>query len=90
MPGSTTAPGRQGTRDDAPHRIAFHRNKSVGTQDDVNFAAQWLAYARLCQRFARSSRMPRRMTRGQRDSLLLRCEGLAPFTPCRFFRRTDA
>jgi hypothetical protein len=58
MPGSTTAPGRQGTRDVAPHRVAFHRNKSVGTQDDVNFAAQWLAYACLCQRFARSLRIP--------------------------------
>jgi hypothetical protein len=58
MPGSTTAPGRQGARDIAPHRVAFHRNKSVGTQDDVNFAAQWLAYAYLCQRFARSLRIP--------------------------------
>lgn len=58
MPGSTTAPGRQGARGSAPNRVAFHRNKSVGTQDDVNFAAQWLAYAYLCQRFARSSRIP--------------------------------
>ncbi len=30
-----------------------------------------------------------RMTRGQHDSLLLRCQGLAPFTPCRFRRRTQ-
>jgi hypothetical protein len=56
MPGSMTAPGQRGTRDDAPRRIAFHRTESVGTQNEVNFAAQWLAYARLCQRFARSSR----------------------------------
>ena len=58
MPGSTTAPGQQGTRVVAPCHVAFHRIKSVGTQDDVNFAAQWLAYAYLCQRFARSSRIP--------------------------------
>lgn len=56
MPGSTTASGPQGARGVAPCDVAFHRLESVGTRDDVNFAAQWLAYARLCQRFARSSR----------------------------------
>ena len=30
------------------------------------------------------------MTRGQHDSLHLCCEGLSPFTPCRFLRRTQA
>ena len=29
------------------------------------------------------------MTRGQHESLLLCCEELAPFAPCRFFRRTQ-
>ena len=52
MPGSTTAPSLQGTRDVAPYHVAFHRHKGMGTRDDVNFAAQWLAYALPCQRFA--------------------------------------
>ena len=52
MPGSPTAPGRPGTRDSAPGRVAFHVTKRVGTRDYVHFAAQWLAYALPCQRFA--------------------------------------
>ena len=33
MPGSPTTPGRPGTRDDAPVRVAFRVVERVGTQD---------------------------------------------------------
>ena len=52
MPGSTTAPGRTGARNGAPVRIAFRQRYSVSAQNDVDFAAQWLAYAIPCRRFA--------------------------------------
>jgi hypothetical protein len=52
MPGSPTTPGRSGTHVNAPVRIAFRFEKSVGTQIDVIFAAQWLAYAIPYRRFA--------------------------------------
>ena len=52
MPGSPTAPGRTGARVDAPVRVAFRQENSVGTQDETTFAAQWLAYAIPCRRFA--------------------------------------
>jgi hypothetical protein len=52
MPGSATAPGRSGACDDAPERVAFRPYDSVGTQDYSSIAAQWLAYAYPCQRFA--------------------------------------
>ena len=52
MPGSTTALGWAGTRNSAPVRIAFRQEKGVGTQENADFAAQWLAYAIPCRRFA--------------------------------------
>ena len=52
MPGSPTTPGRPGARNSAPVRVAFRLQNSVGTRDDVDFAAQWLAYALPCRRFA--------------------------------------
>ena len=52
MPGSQTALGRMGARSSAPARIAFRQRNGVGAQDDVDFAAQWLAYAIPCRRFA--------------------------------------
>ena len=52
MPGSQTALGRMGARNSAPARIAFRQRNGVGAQDDVDFAAQWLAYAIPCRRFA--------------------------------------
>ena len=52
MPGSPTAPGRPGARIDAPVRIAFRFQNGVGTRDEPTFAAQWLAYAIPCRRFA--------------------------------------
>ncbi len=51
MPVSTTTPGRLGARDIAPIRVAFRSVNGVGARD-MPFAAQWLAYALPCQRFA--------------------------------------
>ena len=51
MPGSTTAPGQPGACNDALGRVAFHQRNGVGTQIDVAFAAQWLAYAIPYRRF---------------------------------------
>ena len=45
MPGSTTALSRTGARNNAPTRVAFRQRYGVGAQNDVDFAAQWLAYA---------------------------------------------
>ena len=45
MPGSKTAPGRPGARNGAPVRVAFRQRNGVGAQDEVDFTAQWLAYA---------------------------------------------
>jgi hypothetical protein len=52
MPVSQTTPGRLGARTIAPSRVAFRHRNDVGTQDEGTFAAQWLAYALPCQRFA--------------------------------------
>src|SRR6202022_1522794 len=52
MPVSKTTPGRLGARVIAPIRGAFRHRNDVGTQDEGTFAAQWLAYALPCQRFA--------------------------------------
>jgi hypothetical protein len=52
MPGSMTALGRAGARNNAPTHVAFRQRYGVGAQDDVDFAAQWLAYALPYRRFA--------------------------------------
>jgi hypothetical protein len=52
MPGSPTTPGRPGTREHAPVRVAFRDLKRVGTRDITSYAAQWLACALPCRRFA--------------------------------------
>jgi hypothetical protein len=52
MPVSKTTPGRLGARVIAPIRVAFRHRNDVGTLDEGTFAAQWLAYALPCQRFA--------------------------------------
>ena len=49
---SATAPGRPGACSGAPGRVAFHQRNGIGTQIDVAFAAQWLAYAIPYRRFA--------------------------------------
>jgi len=52
MPGSSTTPGRRGTRAGAPRRFAFRVLDSVGTRDNGSFAAQWLACILPYRRFA--------------------------------------
>jgi hypothetical protein len=52
MPGSATAPSQTGARNNAPAHVAFRQQNGVGTQKKADFAAQWLAYAIPCQRFA--------------------------------------
>ena len=51
MPGSLTTPGRNRPRGFATVRIAFRPWNAVGARDE-SFAAQWLAYASPCRRFA--------------------------------------
>ena len=53
MPGSSTTPGRTCARVGAPVRVAFRRDDGVGTRVHPSIAAQWLAYALPCRRFAR-------------------------------------
>jgi len=52
MPVSPTTPGRLGACDIAPIRIAFRQQNNVSARKEGTFAAQWLAYALPCQRFA--------------------------------------
>jgi hypothetical protein len=52
MPGSSTTPGQTGAGDNAPVHVAFRVSEHVGTRDNLVFAAQWLAYALPCRRFA--------------------------------------
>ena len=47
-------PVRSGPRVGAPERVAFRDLKRIGTRDCTCFAAQWLAYALPCRRFART------------------------------------
>ncbi len=51
MPGSKTTPGRNRPRVFATVRIAFRHRDVVGVRDK-SFAAQWLACASPCRRFA--------------------------------------
>jgi len=52
MPGSSTTPGRADARDDTSDCVAFRDSEHVGTRDYLVYAAQWLAYALPCRRFA--------------------------------------
>ncbi|MBV8521420.1 MAG: hypothetical protein JOY71_04705 [Acetobacteraceae bacterium] len=52
MPGSPTTPSRAGARDSAPVHVAFRYSDDVGTRYYLAFAAQWLACAFPCRRFA--------------------------------------
>ncbi len=51
MPGSSTTQDRTCARVDAHPRFAFRCDNGVGVPID-SFAAQWLAYAHPCRRFA--------------------------------------
>src|SRR5262249_19870923 len=83
MPGSPTAPGRPGTRARAPVRVAFRDLKRVGTRDSTSFAAQWLACALPCRRFAVTLAGANARLGAEVVSLRLPRGGLAPPTPCR-------
>jgi hypothetical protein len=52
MPGSSTTPGRTGTRAHAPVRVAFRFRNGVSTRDMNLYEAQWLAYVLPYRRFA--------------------------------------
>src|SRR5262249_37082232 len=52
MPGSSTTPGPPGARAGAPVSVAFRDLKRVDTRRSTCFAAQWLACAPPCRRFA--------------------------------------
>src|SRR5262245_53129429 len=52
MPGSSTTPSRAHARISASAHVAFRAVHGVGTRVEVTFAAQWLAYAHPCRRFA--------------------------------------
>jgi hypothetical protein len=52
MPGSSTTPGRTDARINASVHVAFRDYEHVGARDFQVFAAQWLAYALPCRRFA--------------------------------------
>jgi hypothetical protein len=56
MPGSQTARGQRAARVCATRHVAFRCLDGVGTPEQT-FAAQWLAYAFPCQRFAAPSRV---------------------------------
>src|SRR5215831_4240633 len=51
-PGSSTTPGRPGTRVAVPVRIAFRLRNGVDAQGMNLYEAQWLAYALPYRRFA--------------------------------------
>jgi hypothetical protein len=67
----------------APEHIVFRRLKSVGAQDKVKFAAQWLACTLPCRRFAVILAECLRTARRRCGSLHLHRSGLAPSAPCR-------
>jgi hypothetical protein len=52
MPGSNDDAKPPGARDHAPGRVAFCRLEGIGAPKGKSYAAQWLAYAYPCQRFA--------------------------------------
>ncbi|GAA5665655.1 hypothetical protein Brsp07_04161 [Brucella sp. NBRC 14130] len=51
MPVSTTTPGRSSARNNALFRVAFRAPHTVGTRDQVPYAAQWPACAFSYRRF---------------------------------------
>jgi hypothetical protein len=51
MPGSNDGAEPPGARNSAPGRVVFCRLEGIDAPVWKYFAAQWLAYARPCQRF---------------------------------------
>ena len=72
-----------GTRAGAPARLAFRSGRRRRHPGLSHFAAPYPACTSPCQRFAASLTGCRRMTRGHRGSLRLRCTALSSATPCR-------
>jgi hypothetical protein len=56
MPVSTTTPGRLGRSRYRAHPYCLPSRNDVGAREKGTFAAQWLACALPCQRFADASR----------------------------------
>jgi hypothetical protein len=83
MPGSSTTPGRMGTRAVAPIRVAFRLRNGVGDRKRVFRGS----VAGLCTPLP-TLRHCWRTARGRCGSLFLHRGGLSPLTPCRFNRRT--
>jgi hypothetical protein len=83
MPGSQTTPGRPGARGNAPVRVAFRQANGVGVPGLKTFRGSMAGLPAPLSTLRPRPRGQRRMTRGQRGSLLLRCRGLSPPTPCR-------
>ena len=84
MPGSLTTPGHPSACTDALERVAFHPQNGVGTPELGDYRGSMAGlYVPLSTLHVTPHDAPR-MTRGQPDLLGLCCEGLAPFTPCRF------
>src|SRR5436309_15444172 len=65
-----------------PRLLPSACHDGIGTPDCIAFAAQYLYVPLSTLRVLPHSSVPR-MTRGQRGSLLLHCDGLAPSTSCR-------
>ena len=71
MPGSPTTPGRRALALTRPFVLPSVYGNGVGTRDYRPFAAQWLACALPCRRFAGTLAGDRRTARGRCGSLLL-------------------
>ena len=52
MPGSLTTRSQTASRDGETARVAFGVRHTLGAPDGITNAAQWLAYAHPCRRFA--------------------------------------
>jgi len=52
MPGSLTTRSRAASRDDKAARVVFGVRHTLDAPDGITIAAQWLAYAHPCRRFA--------------------------------------
>ena len=87
MPGSSTTPGRSNARTSASVRVAFHVSNRVGIRDvSLSQLNGWPTRSPVNASLT-PSRMPVHDW-GHCGLLDLQCGGLAPPTPCRFYRRT--
>jgi len=82
MPGSTTTRGQHASCDIDARCVAFCGTENIGTPN-LAYAAQYLACALPCERFASALAGNPRSTRGRCGSLRLHRDGLPPSTFCR-------